>query len=81
MSYFPEIPVIRFEGPATDNPLAFRHYNATEKVGNKTMAEHLRFAAAYWHVMIRPTSRVGICVLEKKGKKKKQKSLFIQRGI
>ncbi|MEK0445970.1 MAG: xylose isomerase [Verrucomicrobiota bacterium] len=51
MSYFPEIPVIRYEGPASDNPLAFRHYNAEEKVGNKTMAEHLRFGAAYWHVM------------------------------
>jgi xylose isomerase len=51
MSHFPEIPVVRFEGPSTDNPLAFRHYNASEKVGDKTMAEHLRFGAAYWHVM------------------------------
>ena len=51
MSYFPEIPVIAYEGTSSDNPLAFRHYNASEKVGNKTMAEHLRFAAAYWHVM------------------------------
>jgi xylose isomerase len=51
MSHFPEIPVIRFEGTSSDNPLAFRHYNASEKVGHKTMAEHMRFAAAYWHVM------------------------------
>lgn len=51
MSYFPEIPVIAFEGASSDNPLAFRHYNASEKVGAKTMSEHLRFAAAYWHVM------------------------------
>jgi xylose isomerase len=51
MSYFPEIPVVRFEGPSSDNPLAFRHYNASEMVGEKTMAEHLRFGAAYWHVM------------------------------
>jgi xylose isomerase len=51
MSYFPEIPVLSYEGPSSENPLAFRHYNASEKVGDKTMAEHLRFAAAYWHVM------------------------------
>jgi len=35
MSYFPEIPVIAYEGTSSDNPLAFRHYNASEKVGNK----------------------------------------------
>ena len=51
MSHFPDVPVIRYEGPASGNPLAFRHYNASEKVGSKTMAEHLRFGAAYWHVM------------------------------
>jgi xylose isomerase len=51
MSHFPEIPVIRYEGTASDNPFAFRHYDAAEKVGHKTMAEHLRSAAAYWHVM------------------------------
>jgi xylose isomerase len=51
MSYFPEIPVVKYEGPGTDNPFAFRHYNPTEVVGGKTMAEHLRFGAAYWHVM------------------------------
>ncbi|MEY5010786.1 MAG: xylose isomerase [Verrucomicrobiota bacterium] len=51
MPHFPNVPVIQFEGPASTNPFAFRHYNASERVGNKTMAEHLRFAAAYWHVM------------------------------
>jgi xylose isomerase len=49
--FFPGIPTIPFEGPKSRNPLAFKHYNADEKVGNKTMKEHLRFACAYWHTM------------------------------
>lgn len=48
--YF-SIPAIRYEGPDSRNPLAFRHYKAEEVVSGKTMAEHLRFAAAYWHCM------------------------------
>lgn len=51
MSYFPEIPTIVYEGPKSKNPFAFKHYNPDEKVEGKTMREHLRFAAAYWHVM------------------------------
>lgn len=51
MSYFPNIPEIAFEGPKSKNPLAFKHYNAEEKVGNKTMEEHLRFSMAYWHTL------------------------------
>ncbi len=47
--YFPNIPVIPFEGPKSKNPLAFKYYDAKRKVGKKTMAEHLRFAVAYWH--------------------------------
>ncbi len=49
MSYFSDIAPIAFEGPDSTNPLAFRHYDATEMLGGKTMAEHLRFAVAYWH--------------------------------
>ncbi len=40
---------IAFEGPETHNPLAFRWYDAQRIVGGRTMAEHLRFAVAYWH--------------------------------
>ncbi|MBO9855094.1 xylose isomerase, partial [Xanthomonas phaseoli] len=32
-----------------DNPLAFKVYDANKKIGDKSMAEHLRFAVAYWH--------------------------------
>jgi xylose isomerase len=49
MAFFPEIEKIRYEGPDSTNPLAFRHYNADEKVEGKTMKEHLRFSVAYWH--------------------------------
>lgn len=47
--YFPGIGKIPFEGRDSDNPLAFKFYEADRKIGNKTMAEHLRFAVAYWH--------------------------------
>ena len=47
--YFPNISRIKYEGPDSKNPLSFKHYNASEKVGDKTMAEHLRVAVAYWH--------------------------------
>lgn len=49
MPFFPEISKIRYEGPESKNPLAFRHYNPEEMVEGKTMREHLRFAVAYWH--------------------------------
>lgn len=48
-TYFDSIPRIKFEGTNSDNPLAFHHYNASEVVLGKTMAEHLRFGACYWH--------------------------------
>ncbi|MBC6490581.1 xylose isomerase [Flavihumibacter stibioxidans] len=47
--YFKNIGPIQYEGPQTDNPLAFRWYNENHVVAGKTMKEHLRFACAYWH--------------------------------
>ena len=47
--FFPGIKKIRYEGPDSKNPLAFKHYNANKKVGKKTMEEHLRFSVAFWH--------------------------------
>ncbi len=49
MSAFPEIEKIRYEGPDSKNPLAFRFYNAQEVVEGRTMKEHLRFSVVYWH--------------------------------
>lgn len=47
--FFSGIPKIEFEGRNSKNPLSFRYYNARQKVGKKTMEEHLRFAVAWWH--------------------------------
>lgn len=47
--YFATFAPSPFEGPNSQNPLAFRHYNPTEVVAGKTLAQHLRFAVAYWH--------------------------------
>ena len=46
---FKNITKIKYEGPASKNALAFRHYNAEEKVNGKTLKEQLRFSVAYWH--------------------------------
>jgi xylose isomerase len=47
--YFPGIGQIQYEGPESDNPLAFKTYDPSRVVAGKTMEEHLRFAVCYWH--------------------------------
>lgn len=49
MTAFSDIPKVVYEGPKSDNPLAFRWYNPEEVVEGKTMKEHLRFTVCYWH--------------------------------
>ncbi|MGL4595585.1 MAG: xylose isomerase [Thermoguttaceae bacterium] len=52
MVYFPEVKkTVQYEGSQSTNPLAFRFYNPDEKIEGKTMKDHLRFSAAYWHTM------------------------------
>jgi xylose isomerase len=52
MEYFSKITDhIRYEGPQSNNPLAFRYYDENKVVGHKTMKDHLRFAVAYWHTL------------------------------
>ena len=51
MSYFPDIPKIQYEGPGSKNPFAFKQYDPNAIIEGKSMREHFRFAAAYWHVM------------------------------
>ncbi|HRE82184.1 MAG TPA: xylose isomerase [Opitutaceae bacterium] len=48
-SYFPGLSRIAYEGPGSDNPLAFQHYNPSELIDGKSMKDHLRFSIAYWH--------------------------------
>ncbi len=47
--YFKNIGKIQYAGPESNDPLAFHHYNPEEVVLGKTMKEHLRFGACYWH--------------------------------
>ncbi|HEY8386602.1 MAG TPA: xylose isomerase [Porticoccaceae bacterium] len=47
--YFPGIGPVPYEGKESDNPLAFKFYDSTKVVGDKSMEEHLRFAVCYWH--------------------------------
>ncbi|MFZ8997487.1 MAG: xylose isomerase [Ilumatobacteraceae bacterium] len=49
MSFFEEVEPIRYAGPGSDDPLAFRWYDADRVVGDRTMAEHLRVGVCYWH--------------------------------
>lgn len=47
--YFPGIKKIQFEGPESDNPLAFRFYDENRVVAGKTMKAFFKFATCYWH--------------------------------
>jgi xylose isomerase len=49
--YFKGIGKIKYEGPKSTNPLAFRWYDEKKKVNGKTMKEYMRFAMAYWHTL------------------------------
>ncbi|SBS34683.1 Xylose isomerase [Marinomonas spartinae] len=46
---FQNIPFVQYEGTESDNPFAFKHYDAKRVIMGKSMAEHLRMAACYWH--------------------------------
>ena len=48
---FFNIPKIKYEGPDSRNPLAFKFYDENRVVGGKTMKEQLRFSMAWWHNM------------------------------
>jgi xylose isomerase len=48
-TWFQKIPQIAYEGPKSDNPLAYRWYNADEVILGKKMRDHLRMAVCYWH--------------------------------
>jgi xylose isomerase len=50
--FFKEINQVSFEGVGSDNPLAFRWYDAERVVAGKPMKDWLRFACAYWHSFV-----------------------------
>ena len=56
--YFEGIPKIRYEGPESENPLAFRCYDPEQKVLGKRMEDQLRPAVCFWHSFCWPGSDV-----------------------
>jgi xylose isomerase len=47
--YFKGLGQVKYEGPESDNPLAFRWYDENRVVAGKTLKDHFKFAVAYWH--------------------------------
>lgn len=47
--FFPGIQQVKYEGPQSDNPFAFRWYDENKVVAGKTLKEHFKFSVAYWH--------------------------------
>ena len=45
--YFNMVRKVKYEGPNSKNPLAFKQYNASEIVLGKPMKEHLKFAMSW----------------------------------
>jgi xylose isomerase len=58
MTCFAHIPPVRYEGPASSNPLAYRYYDKDRLVLGRRMADHLRWAVCYWHTFHWPGSDV-----------------------
>lgn len=49
MSYFDNVPKVKYEGKDSKNDFSYKHYNKTQKIGPKTMEEWLPFAVSWWH--------------------------------
>jgi xylose isomerase len=47
--FFKGIGKIKYEGPGSRNPLAYKAYDPNEMIEGKSMKDHLRFSVAYWH--------------------------------
>ncbi|HZK39655.1 MAG TPA: xylose isomerase [Clostridia bacterium] len=48
---FASIAPIKYEGPQSKNPLAFRYYNPEEVINGCSMREQMKFAVSYWHTL------------------------------
>ena len=51
MEYYVNVPEIKYEGPKSENPFAFKYYDKNRMVAGRTMGEHLKFAMAWWHTL------------------------------
>jgi len=47
--FFGDVEPIRYEGPESDNPLAYRYYDKDKRVLGSRMEDHLRASICYWH--------------------------------
>ncbi|SMF24887.1 D-xylose isomerase [Alteromonadaceae bacterium Bs31] len=47
--FFPGVGKIAFEGPDSDNPLAFKYYDENRVVAGRSMKDFFKFATCYWH--------------------------------
>ena len=56
--FFPGIERVRYEGPESENALAYRFYDPERVVLGKRMQEQLRPAVCYWHSFCWPGSDV-----------------------
>lgn len=50
--YFKGIGQVKYEGPTSDNPLAFRWYDEERLVAGKSLKDHFKFSCAYWHSFV-----------------------------
>ncbi|MCX7658821.1 MAG: xylose isomerase, partial [Oscillospiraceae bacterium] len=50
-NYFANVPVVKYEGPKSKNPFAFKFYDAEKVIAGKKMKDHLKFALSWWHTM------------------------------
>jgi xylose isomerase len=48
-NFFENVNTVKYEGPESTNPFAYRFYNPDEMILGKTMKEQLRLTVCYWH--------------------------------
>jgi xylose isomerase len=56
--FFEGVERVRYEGPASESPLAFRWYDPERKVLGKRMEDQLRPSVCYWHSFCWPGADV-----------------------
>jgi len=56
--FFEGVGPVRYAGPDSDDPLAYRWYDADRVVAGRRMEDHLRMAVCYWHSFVWPGNDV-----------------------
>jgi xylose isomerase len=52
VSIFSDLATVRYEGPNSTSPLAYRYYDPDKVVLGKTLKQHLRLTVCYWHSLV-----------------------------